>query len=83
MTAVFNNVHSATQYCRGKSETVNQIVKFAYFRTIAIFSLIAWRQLCVRNITLSPRRYPYFGVVLELVWSYDPESYAGSSIWYW
>jgi hypothetical protein len=22
-----------------------------------------------------PRRYPYFGAVVRLVWSYDPESY--------
>ena len=28
-------------------------------------------------------RYPYFGVMAGLVWSYDPESYAGSSICYW
>jgi len=26
---------------------------------------------------------PYFGVVVGLVWSYDPESYAGGSVWYW
>jgi hypothetical protein len=30
-----------------------------------------------------PRRYPYFGVVAGLVWSNDPESYAGSSVCYW
>jgi hypothetical protein len=30
-----------------------------------------------------PRRYPYFGVVAGLVWSKDPESYAGSSVCYW
>jgi hypothetical protein len=28
-----------------------------------------------------PRRYPYFGVVAGLVWSNDPESYAGSSVY--
>jgi hypothetical protein len=28
----------------------------------------------------TPRRYPYFGIVVGLAWSYDPESYAGSSI---
>jgi len=32
---------------------------------------------------MAPQRYPYFGVVAGLVWSYDPESYAGSSICYW
>jgi hypothetical protein len=25
----------------------------------------------------SPRRYPYFDVVVGLTWSYDPESYVG------
>jgi hypothetical protein len=28
-------------------------------------------------------RYPYFGLVAGLVWSDDPESYAGGSVWYW
>jgi hypothetical protein len=28
----------------------------------------------------SPRRYPYFDVVLGLAWSYDPEGYAGGSV---
>jgi hypothetical protein len=30
-----------------------------------------------------PRRYPYFDVVVELVWSHDPKSYAGGSVFYW
>jgi hypothetical protein len=30
-----------------------------------------------------PRRYPYFEVVVGLVWSHDPESYAGGSVCYW
>jgi hypothetical protein len=30
----------------------------------------------------TPRRCPYFDIVVELVWSHDPESYAGSSICY-
>jgi hypothetical protein len=29
------------------------------------------------------RRYPYFDVVVGLVWSHDPKSYAGGSICYW
>jgi hypothetical protein len=29
-----------------------------------------------------PRRHPYFGVVVGLVWSNDTESYAGSSVCY-
>jgi hypothetical protein len=28
----------------------------------------------------TPRRYPYFVVVVGLVWSNDPESYAGGSV---
>jgi hypothetical protein len=32
---------------------------------------------------LAPRRYPYFDVVVGLVWSHDPESYAGGSVCYW
>jgi hypothetical protein len=30
-----------------------------------------------------PRRYPYFDVVVGLVWSHDPNSYAGGSLCYW
>jgi hypothetical protein len=29
------------------------------------------------------RRYSYFGTVVGLVWSYDPESYIGVSVCYW
>jgi hypothetical protein len=32
---------------------------------------------------VNPRRYPYFDVVVGLVWSNDPEGYAGSSVCYW
>jgi hypothetical protein len=35
------------------------------------------------DMASTPRRYPYFGVVAGLVWSNDPESYAGSSVCYW
>jgi len=31
----------------------------------------------------TPRRYPYFDVVVGLEWSHDPESYAGGSVNYW
>jgi hypothetical protein len=31
----------------------------------------------------APRRYPYFDVVVGLVWSHDPKSYAGGSLYYW
>jgi hypothetical protein len=39
--------------------------------------------LTVCSNTNSPWRYPYFGVAVGLVWSYDPESYAGTSLCYW
>jgi hypothetical protein len=32
---------------------------------------------------MAPRRYPYFDVVVGLVWSHDPKSYAGGSVCYW
>jgi hypothetical protein len=31
----------------------------------------------------TPRKYPYFDVVVGLVWSHDPKSYAGGSVCYW
>jgi hypothetical protein len=34
-------------------------------------------------MSVPPRRYPYLDVVVELVWSHDPESYAGGSVCYW
>jgi hypothetical protein len=35
-----------------------------------------------RHVVLldSPRRYPYFDVVVGLVWSHDPKTYAGGRI---
>jgi hypothetical protein len=33
--------------------------------------------------TNSPRKYSYFDVVVGLVWSHDPKSYAGGSLCYW
>jgi hypothetical protein len=32
------------------------------------------------DLHVTPRMYPYFDVVVGLGWSYDPESYAGSSV---
>jgi hypothetical protein len=29
---------------------------------------------------ITSHRYPYFDIVVELAWSYDPESYVGGSI---
>jgi hypothetical protein len=34
----------------------------------------------IYNVLFTPRRYPYFDVVVGLAWSYDPESYAGGSV---
>jgi hypothetical protein len=36
----------------------------------------------ISECTVTPRRYSYFGVVAGLVWSNDPDSYAGSSVCY-
>jgi hypothetical protein len=30
--------------------------------------------------SMTPRRYPYFDVVVGLVWSHDPKSCAGGSV---
>jgi hypothetical protein len=37
----------------------------------------------VRRCVTAPRRYPYFDVVVGLVWSRDPKSYASGSVCYW
>jgi hypothetical protein len=34
-------------------------------------------------VLMSPRKYPYFDVVVGLERSNDPESYAGGSLNYW
>jgi hypothetical protein len=38
---------------------------------------------CCGDLLMTPRRYPYFDVVVGLVWSHDPESYADDSVSYW
>jgi hypothetical protein len=38
---------------------------------------------CVLYLSETPRWYPYFDVVVGLVWSHDPKSYAGGSLCYW
>jgi hypothetical protein len=37
----------------------------------------------VMSVFLAPRRFPYFDVVVGLVWSHDPKSYDGGSVCYW
>jgi hypothetical protein len=37
-------------------------------------------EILLISISMTPRRYPYFDVVVGLVWSYDPESYASGSV---
>jgi hypothetical protein len=39
----------------------------------------------IYRITVTVKRYciPYFDVVVGLVWSHDPKSYAGGSVCYW
>jgi len=39
--------------------------------------------ICDNIKHITPRRYPYFDVVVGLEWSQDPESYAGGSVNYW
>jgi hypothetical protein len=36
--------------------------------------------LLIMKLPPPPQRYPYFVIVVGLVWSNDPESYAGSSV---
>jgi hypothetical protein len=36
-----------------------------------------------RTVRATPRRYPNFDVVVRLVWSHDPKSYAGGSVCHW
>jgi hypothetical protein len=58
------------------------------FRTdlLSIGVLILYSQQLIFVILVMltpPRRYPYFDVVVGLVWSHDTKSYAGSSICFW
>ena len=39
--------------------------------------------LASRLLSKTPRRYPYFDLVVGLEWSHGPESYAGGSVNYW
>jgi hypothetical protein len=39
--------------------------------------------LGTQQVRTPPRRYPYFDIVVGLVWSHDPMSYAGCSLCYW
>jgi hypothetical protein len=43
----------------------------------------AFRIYKFRDDDPHPRRYPYFDVVVGLVWPHDPKSYAGGSVCYW
>jgi hypothetical protein len=56
--------------------------KFEFFNRIS--NIIGERTVVILrgNIIASPRKYPYFDVVVGLVWSHDPKSYAGGSVCY-
>jgi hypothetical protein len=41
------------------------------------------KQFCLGLRPSSPQKYPYFDIVVGLVWSHDPKSYAGSNACYW
>jgi hypothetical protein len=62
--------HIAANSSRGKATGQN-----------IAYHLIAWFMPFIYCI--SPRRYPYFDVVVGLVWSHDPKSYADGSVCYW
>ena len=44
---------------------------YIYEHNMIIFILLV--------VVYTPWRYPYFDAVVGIVWSYDPESYAGGS----
>jgi hypothetical protein len=47
------------------------------------FVIIFFFIICIYVVQNTPRRYPYFDVVVGLVWSHDLKSYAGGSECYW
>ena len=61
------------------NETAVQMLGYILVGSLLIFEL--W--IRVSEYHSSPRRYPYFDVVVGLEWSHDPESYAGGSVNYW
>jgi hypothetical protein len=62
----------------GRSELIRTEVAFS--ATNKLFNRSNYHPIVKSQ---SPRRYPYFDVVVGLVWSYDPKSYAGGSVYYW
>jgi hypothetical protein len=50
---------------------------------ILVYNMVfngALKRFQVTSFKLSPRRYPYFDVVMGLVWSHNPKSYAGGGV---
>jgi hypothetical protein len=41
------------------------------------------KPLSYRLVMINNGNTPYFDVVVGLVWSHDPKSYAGGSVCYW
>jgi hypothetical protein len=63
------------QGCKGTGRSNIQFwEKFLYTLCFSLCMTVRWTP---------PQRYPYFDIVVALVWSHDPKSYAGSSICYW
>jgi hypothetical protein len=60
------------------------VISFAEIFNVEIIKInnptILKKYICIYK---SPRRDPYFDVVVGLVWSHDPKSYAGGSVYYW
>jgi hypothetical protein len=72
--------------CRPSNSKSKKLLLPLDFYEVDIRILLAPRRMtfylnCVYRY--SPRMYPYFDVVVGLVWSHDLKSYAGGSLCYW
>ena len=55
------------------------LISFSGVLTV-LFSLLTLYIITDISFDYPPRKYPYFDVVVGLVWSNDPENYAGGSV---
>jgi hypothetical protein len=53
------------------------------FAPPTLWRRVEGERIIVLRLLTPPRRYPYFDVVVGLVWSHDPKRYVGGSICYW
>jgi len=88
-TSDFFSIHNQRSYerrvvkCRQLLVENLQIDAQIHDILISLVAAVTDTILYLIIIITSPQRHPYFDVVAGLVWSYDPESYAGSSVCYW